>query len=96
MKIYCKWLDSGKYSEAAFNKDGNLYILFKVEVQRGMGHQRANELLIYGMPKSNIKRYCLRKNCRLILREDEPPIEMILILNSKEEALKKCTNKLST
>lgn len=54
MGLWIKYLDNGTYSECGFNKDGNLYIIEKVEVQRGMGHQKANEVLILGMNRKQI------------------------------------------
>lgn len=70
MYYYVKWKD-GTYTECSFNKDGNLYILHEVVVQRGMGNQKANELLIQGIPKSKIQNWCIKNNCLIVGREDQ-------------------------
>lgn len=86
LHIYCKWLDSGKYSEVGINKDGNFWIIYKVKVQRGMGHQKANELLIHGVHRKNIERFCERNNCQIVGREDEVPEKDLLVLESEDKA----------
>lgn len=60
--FYIKWQDDS-YSECAFNADGNLYIFYRHLVQRGMGHQLVEELLIIGMNKSRISDFLKKKEC---------------------------------
>ena len=64
--LYLKYNETGKYVECGMNKDGNFYFLFRVQVQRGMGHQKADELLIYGMNKKFIDR-ASGKNGRILI-----------------------------
>lgn len=72
MGFWIKYLDDDTYSECGFNKDGNLYIIEKVEVQRGMGHQKANEVLILGMNRKQILPF-LKRNNAVIVSRSEPP-----------------------
>lgn len=74
--LYCKYPD-GTYSEASFNKDGNIYIINKVKVQRGMGHQKANEVLIIGIPHTQLQLWCIKTNCCIVVRNE--PIDESLI-----------------
>lgn len=34
-----------------------MYFIYSVDVQRGMGNQKANEVLIYGVPIKSVKKY---------------------------------------
>lgn len=36
------------------NKDGNYYVGYTIPVQRGMGHQKVEELIVIGMNKENL------------------------------------------
>ena len=44
------------------NKDGNYYIGYTIPVQRGMGHQKVEELIIIGMHKDEFPRFCKEHN----------------------------------
>lgn len=77
---WVKWLDSKTYSECGFNKDGNLYVLVKIKVQRGMGNQLADELLITGMNKKYIQTFLQRNNAVIVFREQPPAEDQIKII----------------
>lgn len=82
MSLYLKTSD-GKYTECSFNKDGNLYIIYKVQVQRGMGHQKANEVLIVGMHRSQIDSYLEKENAIIVARENPLLESEMLILQGE-------------
>lgn len=82
--LYLKYNGTGKYVECGMNKDGNFYFLFIVQVQRGMGHQKADELLIYGMNKKFIDRFLQKENAVIVYREDKVADSDLLRLTSEE------------
>jgi len=77
--MYVKYLDTDLYSVCSFNKDGNLYIIEEVKVQRGMGHEKANEVLIMGMNKKYIPDFLATNNAVIVIRDTEIPHDKILV-----------------
>lgn len=75
--FYVKYQNDNTYDMCGFNKDGNLYILQKVKVPRGMGHQTADELLIVGMNKKKINSYLKKHNAVIVFRDTEPELRVI-------------------
>lgn len=85
MSFFVKWLDSGKYSSCGFNSDGNLYIIEKLKVQRGMANQLADEVLIIGMNKKQILAFLKRNNAVIVFRDIDPDEEKMKVTYSKKE-----------
>lgn len=46
--------------EIIFNENGTLYMIFPVLVQRGMGNQKAHEVIIHGVPATQARRILLK------------------------------------
>lgn len=77
MILAIKYLDDNTYDRCGFNADGNLYVLTEIKVQRGMGHQKANELIIQGMNKKRIDAW-LKSNNAVIVQRDTKPTYRVL------------------
>jgi hypothetical protein len=69
LKTYVKRED-GTYLDCSFNKDGNLYVIEKIVVQRGMQNQKANEVIIFGIPKNKIESYLRNTKSQIVLRTE--------------------------
>ncbi|MCK9236403.1 MAG: hypothetical protein M0R77_21265 [Gammaproteobacteria bacterium] len=77
--FWIKWLNENKYSSCSFNKDGNLYFVERLKVQRGMGNQLADEILIVGMNKKQVLAFLKRNNAVIVYRDIAPEESQIKI-----------------
>lgn len=52
-------------TKIAFNKNGSLYAIYKVNVQRGIkgkNKSKVDEVLIWGIPKSGAEKFLIKNN----------------------------------
>ena len=77
MILAVKYLDDNTYDRCGFNKDGNLYVLTEIKVQRGMGNQKVNELIIQGMNKKRIDAWLQKNNAAIVIRDTEPTYRVL-------------------
>ena len=57
--------------DVTMNKNGDFYFIYSVEVQRGIKGKdkgKVKELLIVGVPKKNIEKYCVEEGISIRIK----------------------------